>query len=180
MNTELKIEIENLIASKIEGDYWDFKREPHQNKAELLHDILCMANSPYKGNRYIIIGVSNDCKIIGLHQNQENRKSQAQLINFLKSKKFAGDIRPEISLITLLIESKEIDVIIIKDNPLKPYYLTEDYRDQGKCVKTNYIYTNSKIHYIFTCCQSGIFNEDENCLYGLEKNKLRLMRNLFS
>ena len=35
-----------LIDSKMEGEYWDFKLDFHDNKAELLHDILCMANNP--------------------------------------------------------------------------------------------------------------------------------------
>ncbi len=31
--------IANLISSKREGDYWDFKEEPHDNNGSLLHDI---------------------------------------------------------------------------------------------------------------------------------------------
>ena len=42
----LKDEIIELIEQKVEGSYWDFKQEWHSNNADLLHDIICMANSP--------------------------------------------------------------------------------------------------------------------------------------
>ncbi len=46
MHTDkLKAEIVNLIASKREGDYWDFKQKHHTNNSDLLHDIICMANN---------------------------------------------------------------------------------------------------------------------------------------
>lgn len=38
--------VANLASLKREGIYWDFKREWHDNKADLLHDIICMANNP--------------------------------------------------------------------------------------------------------------------------------------
>ena len=37
-------EILQLIAFRQEGEYWDFKKEWHKNKSDLLHDIICMAN----------------------------------------------------------------------------------------------------------------------------------------
>lgn len=39
--------IEKLISLKQEGSYWDFKREwySQDKKADLLHDIICMANN---------------------------------------------------------------------------------------------------------------------------------------
>jgi len=84
MNVE--IEIFDLIGSKREGDYWDFKQEPHDNKASLLHDILCLSNSLHRGNRFLIFGVSDPkegTEIIGLMQEQKNRKTQVQFIDFL-------------------------------------------------------------------------------------------------
>jgi hypothetical protein len=138
--------ISNLIKSKREGDYWDFKEEPHDNNASLLHDILCLSNSLHRGERYLIVGVSDPKTgsiIKGLVQNQTNRKDQNHFIDFLRSKKFAGDIRPEVELKTILIENKEVDVLIVLDNPFKPYYLTEDYRDRDKKVSAYYIYSRT-------------------------------------
>lgn len=45
---ELDEEIQRLIALGTEGDYWDFKEMWHNNKASLLHDIICMANNQVK------------------------------------------------------------------------------------------------------------------------------------
>lgn len=143
---KLENKIRQLINSKREENYWDFKAIPHDNKISLLHDILCMSNTLHEGNRYIIIGVSDPskgCKIIGLTKNQLNRKSQAEIIDLLRTKKFAADIRPEIEVKTLIVEEKEIDVITIFNRPYKPYYLTEDTQYKGKAVKAYYIYTRN-------------------------------------
>ncbi|MFY1612149.1 helix-turn-helix domain-containing protein [Macellibacteroides fermentans] len=140
----MKSKIQSFINSKRESDYWDFKREPHENNAALLHDILCLSNSLHKGDKYLIIGVSDpseSCVIIGLTNGQKNRKNQSNLIDFLRQKSFAGGLRPEIEIETILINEQEIDVLIIKDRPHKPYYLTSDFRDNDKCVKANHIYT---------------------------------------
>ena len=40
-----KEEVLRLIAFRQEGEYWDFKKEWHKNKSDLLHDIICMANN---------------------------------------------------------------------------------------------------------------------------------------
>lgn len=141
---KLTIKILELINKKREGDYWDFKEKPHENNASLLHDILCLANNLHKGDKYLIIGVSDPdlgYEIVGLKKEQYNRKNQANLIDFLRSKKFAGDYRPEIELRTIELKGQEIDVIIVIDKPFKPYYLTQEYRDKDKVVKANHIYT---------------------------------------
>jgi hypothetical protein len=44
-NTDFLKEIEALISLKQEGPYWDFKGQWHENKAELLVDILNVANN---------------------------------------------------------------------------------------------------------------------------------------
>jgi len=148
---DLETNIRRLIDSKREDDYWDFKEDPHDNNAELLLDILCLANSLHKGDRFLIFGVTDPkegTKIKGLTQNQRNRKTQAQYIDFLRSKPFAGDCRPEIELQTLILDNLEIDVLIIFNNPLKPYYLTEDYKfkpqnNKETVVRANYIYSRT-------------------------------------
>ncbi|GAB3840893.1 AlbA family DNA-binding domain-containing protein [Hymenobacter jeollabukensis] len=137
--------IRNLIYSKREGDYWDFKAEPHSNNASLLHDLLCLANSLHQGNRYLILGVDDPSKganVVGLTQGQEGRKTQAQYIDFLRGQKFASGSRPEITMVTLVLDGKEVDVLVVLDTPHKPYWLTEDYSgDKGKVVRAQYIYT---------------------------------------
>ena len=138
---KFKEKIEEFISSKQEGTNWDFKKIPHENKASLLHDIISMANCDCEDDRYIILGVSDGGTIEGLTLGQKNRKTQTNLIDFLRKKKFAGDMRPEVELETIELKGKAIDVIVVLNKPNKPYYLTEDYKDKGKIVKANHIYT---------------------------------------
>jgi len=134
-------EILSLIYSKREDDYWDFKREHHKNTAELLHDIICMANNRADRDAYIIYGVVDKTfEIVGV-ENDLNRRTQQQMIDQLKSKKFAGCVRPKIEAHTLSIANHEIDILIIKSTLDTPYYLTESYRDKEKEVRANHIYT---------------------------------------
>jgi hypothetical protein len=136
----LESEVEILIASKREGDYWDFKEKYQTKKADLLHDIICMANNRADKDGYIIFGVSDSYEVKGI-ENDENRKNQQNIIDFLKGKKFSGGIRPTIELLTLPIEGKQVDVLIVKNSTDTPYFITEDYEDQKRRVRANYIYT---------------------------------------
>lgn len=134
---ELRLEVINLIRSRREGDYWDFKQEHHSNLGDLLHDIICMANNRVDRDAYIIYGINDSTfEIIGT-QDSDNRKTQQNIIDFLRDKSFAGGVRPIVELRTLNIESREIDVLVVKNTNDTPYYLTNSY--QG--VFANQIYT---------------------------------------
>ena len=65
----------NLIKDKREGRYWDFKVEYHKNKAELLHDIICLANNLSNEEAYLILGVADNGHIKGVN-NDPNRKNK--------------------------------------------------------------------------------------------------------
>lgn len=137
----LKDEIIELIEQKVEGSYWDFKQEWHSNNADLLHDIICMANSPANRDCYIIIGVMDkNCDICGV--SPEKRKNQQNVINLLRQKpKWAGGYIPEVYVKTVVISEKEIDVIVIKQSDDTPFYLLEDYKGQGDPLFKGAIYT---------------------------------------
>ena len=140
---ELQEEIENLILSKREDDYWDFKEKHHANTADLLHDIICMANNRADRDAYIIYGVVDKTgNIVGVEADP-GRRNQQEIINQLKSKKFVSGIRPRIELRTLNIQDHEIDVLIVKNTSDTPYYLIEDYKDkdQRRIVRAYHIYT---------------------------------------
>lgn len=127
----LREEISELISLGTEGDYWDFKQEWHDNNSDLLIDIICMANNLVNRDAYIIIGVAerkseNGVEVVGV-QNC-NRKTQQNLIDFLKEIKFAGDIRPTVYVRKINHHGKELDVIIIKNSTNTPYYLSESYQ----------------------------------------------------
>lgn len=77
IDMDLENEISELIDMKTEGEYWDFKQEWHKQNSDLLHDIICMANSPANRDCYIIIGVEDKTgKILGVCE--ENRKKSTE------------------------------------------------------------------------------------------------------
>ncbi|MFC5528383.1 ATP-binding protein [Cohnella yongneupensis] len=138
---DLEDEIKALILSKREDDYWDFKEKHHSNKANLLHDIICMANNRVDRDACIIFGISDGTfDIVGV-ENDENRRNQQQMIDFLKSKRFVSGIRPRVEMRTLRIANHEVDILIIKNSTDTPYFLTEDFSDNGRKVRANHIYT---------------------------------------
>jgi predicted HTH transcriptional regulator len=78
---ELQTEIEMLIYSRREDDYWDFKEKHHTNKADLIHDIICMANNRADRDAYIIFGVTDmTYEIVGVKEDQ-NRRNQQNIID---------------------------------------------------------------------------------------------------
>lgn len=87
-------EVLSLIQSKREDEWWDFKQQHHKDKAELLHDIICMANNRAKRDSYIIFGVEDETfKIVGV-ENTPNRRNQQNIVDFLRGCSFAGSARP--------------------------------------------------------------------------------------
>ena len=154
----------SLILLAKEGEYWDYKERYHECKAELLHDIICLANSLVKDSRYLIFGVDDLGNIVGI-ENDPNRKKQADLIDFLRSMKFAGDYRPEVELHTLHFSSHEIDVLIVRDSTNTPYYLLKDYTEK-KISKDIKVYAN----YIYSrVCDSNTPMNRSSDLYVTEK-----------
>ena len=137
----LKNLIEELIAANREDDWWDFKQCHHQNKADLLHDIICLANNRANRDAYLIFGVEDKTyNILGV-ENDPNRRNQQGIVDFLRSKSFAGQVRPRVEVRTISINDHELDVFIVKNSTDVPYYLTKDYNDGQKRIRANYIYT---------------------------------------
>ena len=122
-------EILRLIALRQEGEYWDFKKEWHKSKPDLLHDIICMANNLSNHDGLIIIGVDEEteysiCDVV----NDQNRKKTQDIVAFLREKKFAGGIRPTVYVQPLSLKQTTIDVIVICNDRNTPYFLTEHYQ----------------------------------------------------
>lgn len=138
---ELEAEIESLIQRHTEGSYWDFKRQWHENNCDLLHDIICMANSLTNRDCYIIIGVEDESyTLCGVRD--ENRKNQQNVLNLLHQGKckWSGAC-PEVYVRTILISNTELDVIIIKQSYNTPFFLIDDYSDGQKFIRKGAIYT---------------------------------------
>ena len=128
-NSNLKEIIQNLINSRIEGDYWDFKAQ-HNNKAELIHDIICLANNPrHIGDRYLIFGVDDKCSLIEI----KTSLIQADIIDILRNANFSGNSFPDLYLKDIEIDKHKLQVLIIKDKPEdRPYYLEKNYSDNKR------------------------------------------------
>ena len=138
---KLEDEIKSLIELHTEGVYWDFKRQWYKNNSDLLHDIICMANSPANRNCYIIIGVEDGTHILCGVSN-EKRKNQQNVIDLLRQKpEWAGGYIPEVYVKTITVSEKEIDVVIIKQSDNTPFYLLEDYKGEGGTLFKGAIYT---------------------------------------
>lgn len=145
-------EITSLINKKQEGGYWDFKLEWHDNKADLLHDIICLANNMENRDAYLIFGVEDKtCQIIGINEdNSRNRLNTVRVVNFLRDKKFVGGIRPMARVETIDIEGKDLDILIIENSRYTPFRLSQDFKykskksndkDKERTVKANNVYT---------------------------------------
>ncbi len=146
-NFELEELVLDLIKTKREDDWWDFKERHYEDNASLLHDILCMANNRADRDAYIILGVKDKTyDIVGV-ENDANRKNQQNIVDFLRKIDFAGQVRPRVEVQTIELKGHDIDVIIIKNTRDVPYYIVEDYSDKkhngklGKTVRAAYIYT---------------------------------------
>ena len=95
----------------------------------MLKDILCMANNTTKDmqNGYIIIGVEDQTyNIIGVEGNEE-RKNQENILGFLSEMVWSGEEVPRIEVETVIIDNKEIDVIVVYNSDKTPFYLIKDY-----------------------------------------------------
>lgn len=138
---DLEEEIKALILSEREDDYWVFKQQHHTNKADLLHDIICMANNRVDRDAYIIFGIAaKTFEVIGV-ENDESRRNQQMFIDFLKSQKFVSGIRPRVEMRTLQLAGHDVDVLIVKNSTDTPYFLTDRYFDDNRTVRANHIYT---------------------------------------
>lgn len=133
--------VAKLINTSKEGVYWDFKQEHHKHIHNLLHDILCLANAKHDGDRYLIFGVEDNTMTLRDITKDDNRRTQANIISFLKDNqnKFAEDNYPKLRLETICLEDRHIDVLIIADSTLKPYYLVKEING----VKPYHIYTRT-------------------------------------
>jgi len=132
--------IEKLVKGNREGEWWDFKLKHHINLADLLHDVLCMANILYKGDRYIIFGVNDDSEMVGINL-EDKRNTQADILDYFRKMRFANYNIPSVELSTLFFNDKEIDLLTIKNSKNKPYYLTEDERKGKTTVRSGVIYS---------------------------------------
>lgn len=125
---ELRKNIKNLIDSKKEGTWWDFKEQYPQDNGTLVLDILCLGNNSANKNGLLIYGVQdNTFEIVGI-KNDQKRKRQSDIIDLLKNGCcFENGLIPSITLDTIEIDGFELDVLSIEHYKEFPYRLMEDF-----------------------------------------------------
>ncbi len=143
---ELEIDSSNetivkLINSKKEGSYYDFKRQWQDDRknGDLLHDILCLANNIDFVDAYLVVGVSDNYEVVGVN----DWKKSNEIIDFIKSKKFAGGHLPDLEVKKIFYKYRKLDVLLIKTSNKVPFYLEEQYRDVGVQIYTRVGDTNT-------------------------------------
>ena len=132
-----------LVGMKTEGTHWDFKLQHHANNAELIHDVLCLANAEHEGQRYLVFGVEDRTYNLHSIDSSPSRKSQADIAGLFRdnARKFFQSRTPTVYLSELEHDGKSLDVLVIEDRPHKPYYLVDDYRHNDKTVRAHHVYT---------------------------------------
>lgn len=132
-----------LIGRRTEGPYWDFKLQHHNNSANLIHDVLCLANADHAGPRYLIFGVDDQSFALQSIAGTTGRKTQTDIVSLFRdnANKFFESRYPDFYLTALQHNGKSLDVLVIEDKPHKPYYLVQDYRSRETRVRAHHIYT---------------------------------------
>jgi|GEM_PF-2614402 len=133
-------DVEDLIREEVECEWLDFKEQYYskEKKGDLLHDLLCMANAPATGSKYIVFGVSDDQRIVGMETSVSDNA-------------FRSDIRAFRTNYTLPVsyaefefgsenDEKRVGVIEIQPSSLVPFFATEDFNKHGVRVRAGVIY----------------------------------------
>ncbi len=131
------LNIQTLISQN-ESECLDFKREFHENNAKLLHDILCLSNSFYEGDRFIVFGVANDKTVHGI-ENDPNKKTNADLHDFLRQIQFNKSLQVELTFHQ--VDGHEIGILQIINAPNKPFFIRRDFQFGRDIVRAGVIYT---------------------------------------
>lgn len=130
-----------IIQSNIhECEKWDFKQEWHDNKAKLAADIINFVNTPSHENHFLIFGVSDNQKIVGVEKDS-NRRTKQQVVDFLYSLPFAQSGFPKVDLQTFKVENHEVDVLTIFNSNSVPFFLAKEYAYKGTYIKPGTVYS---------------------------------------
>lgn len=131
----------HIINSKIEENEWlDYKRGWHQNKIELVRDILSFANTVHSRDCYLIFGVvDKTIEVIGT-RGDSNKKNTQQVADLLAHQQLSGD-PPKIKVETFEINGKEVDVLTVFNYLNVPLFLYSKRSYQGKEIQPGQVFT---------------------------------------
>ena len=129
--------IDELVRCS-ESMWFDRKQQFHINRVELLHDVLCLTNAYYEGDRYLLFGQADSLEMLGV-ESDAARMNNAQLHDFLRQCPL--NRIPTLNLRTEVIEGHQIDVLHIKNRPDKPFFLTKDKSHHGRTLRGGVVYS---------------------------------------
>ena len=131
--------VKALITRKGEGVYWDFKRQHHATKGDLIHDVLCLANAEHPGARFLIFGVDDSDYSPRNIMGSPGRRTQADIAGLFRDNagKFFQSRFPTFHLREIEIDGSLVDVLVIQDEPKKPYFLINNIEN----VRAHHVYT---------------------------------------
>ena len=134
-------ELNNLIQNQTkECDWLDYKQTWPNNKVDLLRDILSFVNTTHDKDCFLIFGIKDKTfEIIGVGEDK-NRKNTQQVLDFLSRKNLSTGI-PEVTVDTITIENKEVDILTIKDTRQVPVFLEKEFSDDRKKCTAGQIFT---------------------------------------
>lgn len=131
------MDIDDLL-SQHESAHLDFKRVHHEDTLTLLHDILCLSNAWSEGDRYILFGVADDRTIIGV-ETDPNRRRGSEVQDILRSSRL--NRISSLEMVSTQRDGHDIDILVIKNRPDKPFFVTVDKEYRGKSIRAGVIYT---------------------------------------
>ncbi len=144
MQSELENIIKELLSKGYEGGYWDYKEDYTSCKEDKLIDIICMANNIEGRDAYLIYGADDNGIVKGIETTTEPRYTTKMVTEFLRTKPFAGQYVPKVSVQVLKIDGHELDILIVHNTRNTPYYLTDKFNpshDNKKMLLPGAVYT---------------------------------------
>ena len=144
LQSELENIIKELLSKGYEGGYWDYKEDYTSCKEDKLIDIICMANNIEGRDAYLIYGADDNGIVKGIETTTEPRYTTKMVTDFLRTKPFAGQYVPKVSVQVLKIDGHELDILIVHNTRNTPYYLTDKFNpshDNKKMLLPGAVYT---------------------------------------
>lgn len=126
------------LLNENESEWIDFKKQFHENNAELLHDFLCLANSSFNGDRFIVYGVANDKSLHDL-SSDPNKKTNADLHDFLRQVHLNHIPKAELTFHNY--DGNELGFLRIFNSTQKPFFVRKDFQKGKFLVRAGVIYT---------------------------------------
>ena len=126
--------IADIIRHESECGYVEFKSEQYftNGLAAFVKDMMAMANSPFPGKKYIIVGVAEkggNKDLAGLSQTLDDSANYHQTIH--------SNVEPEIpfTVRTVEVDDKSFGVFTIEGSTNRPYMMKKDYfgLKKGEC-----------------------------------------------